>query len=75
MSEVKSFENLKPEWRKYCSLWRAYPDLFLDHIKDPDSNFNLYFYQRMMLRVLMRHRYVYMTFTRGKLLALLLRNL
>lgn len=65
MSEVKSFKSLKPEWRKYCSLWRSYPDLFLDHIKDPDSHFNLYFYQRVMLRVLARNRYVYMTFTRG----------
>lgn len=63
--EVKSFETLKSEWRKACSMWRAYPDLFLDTIKDPESNFNLYFYQRMMLRILARNRYVYMTFTRG----------
>ena len=62
---VKSFESLKPEWRKYCSLWKSYPDLFLDHIKDPNSNFNLYFYQRIMLRILLRYRYVYFTFTRG----------
>jgi hypothetical protein len=65
MTEIKSFESIKPEWRKYLGFWKSYPDLFLDFIKDDDSRFNLYFYQRIMLRVLMRNRYVFMSFTRG----------
>lgn len=65
MAEVKSFDNLKPEFRKMASYFRAYPDRFLDYISDPDSNFKLFFYQRIMMRVLFRHRYVYFTLTRG----------
>lgn len=64
-STVKSFQEIMPEWRKACEFYKSYPDLFLDAIKDEDSSFNLYFYQRVMLRILMRYRYVYMTFTRG----------
>lgn len=34
-------------------------------MKGPDSTFNFYFYQRIFLRVVMRHRYVYATFPRA----------
>ena len=40
---------------KYCELWSIYPDLFLDLIKRTDSRFNLFFYQRLFLRLIMRH--------------------
>ena len=54
-------ENL----RKKISFYRQYPDLFIDDIKGPDCNFKFYFYQRVFLRIVMRHRYVYATFPRA----------
>ena len=42
-------------YEKYCELWSVYPDLFLDLIKRTDSRFNLFFYQRLFLRLIMRH--------------------
>lgn len=57
-------ENLEV-FRKYASLWRDYPDLFIDMITPPDSPIRLYFYQRLFLRAAMRYRYVYATFTRA----------
>jgi hypothetical protein len=46
-------------YKKYCAFFTAYPDLFLDLIKPADSNFELYFYQRIFLRACMRFRKVY----------------
>ena len=37
-------------YQKYCEFFTAYPDLFLDLIKPADSNFQLFFYQRIFLR-------------------------
>jgi len=60
-------------------LYIAYPDLFLDAITPKDSSFKLYFYQRIYLRVALRYRYVFSTFTRAfsksflSVLAMLLR--
>ena len=54
-------ENL----RKKISFYRQYPDLFIDDIKGPDCSFKFYFYQRIFLRIVMRHRYVYATFPRA----------
>lgn len=51
--------------RKQISFYREYPDVFVDKIKGPDCNFKFYFYQRIFLRVVMRHRYVYATFPRA----------
>lgn len=62
---VRSFQEAKEDWRKYCSYWRAYPDRFIDFIKPTDCKINLYFYQRLMLRILFRYKKVYFTFTRG----------
>lgn len=50
---------------KYVSFWSAYPDLFLDLIKPADSNFDLFFYQRICLRALMRYKQVYITACRA----------
>jgi hypothetical protein len=61
----KSFEEMKPEWRKACEFWKQYPDRFLDYIKPKDSKIDLYPYQRIMLRILFRYRKVYITATRG----------
>ena len=51
--------------RKLIAFYREYPDLLIDFMKGPDNNFHFYFYQRIFLRVVMRHRYVYATFPRA----------
>ena len=51
--------------RYLISFYRQYPDLLVDFMKGPDSTFHFYFYQRIFLRVVMRHRYVYATFPRA----------
>lgn len=56
---------IMPEIRNNIAFFREYPDLFVDFIKGPDSNFKFYFYQRIFLRVVMRHRKVYATFPRA----------
>ena len=64
MSEERlraQLENL----RYLISYFREYPDLFVDFIKGPDSKFKFYFYQRIFIRIVMRHRYVYATFPRA----------
>ena len=58
---VQQMENL----RKLISFFREYPDIFVDFIKGEDSTFHFYFYQRIFLRIVMRHRYVYATFPRA----------
>lgn len=63
-----SEERLKaqlPHLRKLVSFYREYPDYLIDFMKGPDSTFNFYFYQRIFLRIVMRHRYVYATFPRA----------
>ena len=51
--------------RHMISFFREYPDYFVDFIKGPNNNFKFYFYQRIFIRVVMRHRYVYATFPRA----------
>ena len=63
-----SEERLKaqvPNLRKLIAFYREYPDLLVDFMKGPDSSFNFYFYQRIFLRIVMRHRVVYATFPRA----------
>lgn len=64
-TNVKSFESMKPDWRRFCSYYMAYPDRFIDLISPPNSKVKLFFYQRMLLRILMRYQNVYITMTRG----------
>ena len=59
-----------PEARQYISFWREYPDLFVDFMQtggrdDIKLTFNLFFYQRVFLRVSMRYKYVYSVFPRA----------
>ena len=61
-----------PIIRKYISFWREYPDLFVDFMVRgnqeenlEDSTFHFYFYQRVFLRSVMRHQYVYAVFPRA----------
>ena len=49
---------------QYYEHWLAYPDLLVDFLKG-DINFNLFFYQRMFLRIGLRYRYMFATFTRA----------
>ena len=51
--------------QRMLDFFVAYPDRFIDYITPEDSNFKLFFYQRIFLRVCMRHRYVFSTFTRA----------
>lgn len=52
-------------FKKYCDLFMNYPDLFIDMITPSNSNFKLFFYQRMFLRAAVRYRYHFATFTRA----------
>lgn len=53
--------------RHLIAFFREYPDLLIDFLlKDNNPhNFHFYYYQRLFLRVVMRHRYVYATFPRA----------
>ncbi len=55
-----------PVIRQYVAYWREYPDMFVEFLcgSNPE-NFHLYFYQRLFLRAVMRHRYAYATFPRA----------
>ena len=64
ISEERLRESV-PSLRKLFSFYREYPDYLVDFMKGPDSTFKFYFYQRIFLRVVMRHRYVYATFPRA----------
>ena len=55
-----------PELTKAFSFYREYPDIFVEFLcGDNPENFQLYFYQRVFLRAVMRHRYAYATFPRA----------
>lgn len=55
------------EYRKMISYWRLYPDKFVDFLcsLNPDNTFHFFFYQRLFLRAVMRHKYIYATFVRA----------
>ena len=50
---------------KWINYFTAYPDIYLDIIKPADSEFALFFYQRMTLRALMRFKDVFITAPRA----------
>ena len=55
-----------PIVRQYVAYWREYPDMFVEFLCGPNpENFSLFFYQRLFLRAVMRHRYAYATFPRA----------
>ena len=64
ISEQRLDENMEG-LRKIIAYYRWYPDVFVDHIKGTDSKFVFYPYQRIFLRAVMRHKYVYGTFPRA----------
>lgn len=66
ISEERIREQI-PIIREYISFWREYPDIFVEFLcgESNPENFNLFFYQRVFLRAVMRHRYAYATFPRA----------
>jgi len=56
----KNFDN----FGKAINTFLVYPDIFVDLIKK-EKDFDLFFFQRILLRVMSRHRQSYHTFTRG----------
>jgi hypothetical protein len=60
-------KNQLPYLRNTIAFYREYPDLLVDFmLQDNNPNkFQFYFYQRIFLRVVMRHKYVYATFPRA----------
>lgn len=55
------------EYRKLIAYWRVYPDKLIDYYLSLGNpyNFKFYAYQRLFLRSLFRHKYVYATFVRA----------
>ena len=66
ISEELLRQNLN-EYRNLIAYWRMYPDRLIDYYcsLNPDNRFHLFFYQRLFLRCLMRHKIVYATFVRA----------
>lgn len=57
--------NILPQVRDYVGYWREYPDKFIDFLCGENSKFKLFFYQRVFLRAVIRHKYAYATFPRA----------
>lgn len=53
------------EIEELMDIYIAYPDLYLDTIKSVDSNFELFFYQRIVLRAIMRFKEVFVVACRA----------
>lgn len=64
ISEERLLQDID-QLRDLIAYFRQYPDIFVDFIKGKDSTFEFLFYQRVFLRIVMRHRYVYATFPRA----------
>lgn len=47
--------------QRYMEYFIEYPDCFLDLIKPEDDDFTLFFYQRILLRAMMRFKEIYIT--------------
>lgn len=58
-------DEVLPALRKMISFYREYPDLFVDDMKGLDNPFEFRPSQRVFLRAIMRHKYVYGVFPRG----------
>lgn len=51
--------------RELISFFRAYPDVFADWLKGPDSKFQFFAYQRIFMRLFCRYKEVFITASRG----------
>ena len=61
----KYLEQHEDDLCRWAELFTVYPDYYLDIIKPVDSEFELFFYQRLTLRALMRYRDVFITAPRA----------
>lgn len=52
-------------FKRIMEFFSAYPDLYLDTIKPIDETFTLFFYQRIVLRAVMRYKEIYITAPRA----------
>lgn len=67
VSKSEILENIE-EYRKAISFYRAYPDMLVDmYIKasGEECTFQLFAYQRVLLRAMARYKEVFLTFSRG----------
>lgn len=64
-NSTMSLQEMFPEFSDMLAYFQVYPDRFIDYIKDDDSVFELYPFQRVFLRVMARYKKVYITATRG----------
>lgn len=55
------------ELRHLIAYWRMYPDRFVDYLcsLNAENTFHFYFFQRLTLRIIMRHKYSYAVFCRA----------
>ena len=58
-------ERHEKEISELMDIYIAYPDLYLDTIKPVDSTMELFFYQRIVLRAIMRFKEVYVVACRA----------
>lgn len=61
----KYLEEHEQLFQDYSRYFMLYPDLFLDTIRSINCPIRFYYYQRILLRAMMRFRYFYGTFTRA----------
>lgn len=52
-------------YKKWMEYFTAYPDKFVEMITPSESNFKLFFYQKIFLRACLRYRYHYCTAPRA----------
>ena len=66
ITKEKIVEHLD-EYRDLIAFWRVYPDKLVDYYcsLNPDNTFHFFFYQRLFLRAIFRHKYIYATFVRA----------
>lgn len=61
----KYIDSHKEEIEEIMDTFISYPDIFLDCIKPIESNFKLFFYQRIALRAIMRYKEIYIVACRA----------
>lgn len=66
IDKCKIQEHLE-DYQHLIAYWRKYPDKFIDYLAslNPDNKFHFYGIQRVVLRLMMRYRNVYLVFSRG----------
>ena len=66
--EVEQYvrDNIQ-DFRDLIAYWRVYPDKLIDYYLSLGNpyKFKFFFYQRLFLRAIFRHKYLYATFVRA----------